>query len=130
MLSAAAPFGPENALRITVAGCAADAWDQGRTFSELWVEYRKGYGDRKEAARLVREHGLDFDAAVHHVHQTISQRDIWNGLVAVARALKTHETVDGVYCWDVYSAELARSLRHPTRRGRKGPIDWRVDGEN
>jgi hypothetical protein len=121
----------ENELRICVAGCAAEAWDQGRTFSELWAEYQpKGRGDHKNAAQLVRQHGLDFDAAVHSVHQAISQRDIWKGLVAVARALKIHETVDGEYCWAVYSAELARSLRYSKRRGRKGPINWRVDRED
>lgn|GEM_PF-4962026 len=129
------PILPEHDFLIDLAGCAADAYDEGRTFDELWAEYKKGYGDKKAASRFIREHSLDdasewYEDASDWLYKRFTRKEIWSGLKAVARSLKVHEAVDGTYCWDVYSAELKRAQREK-RRGRKpASINWRIKGED
>jgi hypothetical protein len=128
---------PEGKLLLWIAGCAAEALDQGRSFDQLWAEYPMGNqrgNDRKNAARLIREHGLDLEAAVDYVYRKFTQRDVWAGLVAVARAFYSKGKLGSYNCYDAYETgrdQMRREMKAgKKRKGKKKTINWVVKGED
>lgn len=123
-----APFPPLHTLRIIVAGAVAESLEAGKTFGEVWSAPGCG-GDRRQAAKLIREHGRDLDDAIDYVKSHFDQRPVWSGLVAVARMIpQTNSSVfDGRDYWNIYKAAFdieAQSLRKKRRRPSR--IDWAV----
>jgi hypothetical protein len=92
---------PEGDLRMIVAGAVAQAIDERVSFFDIW----NGHGcrgDRKSAAKLLREHPqLSIERAAEWAEAKFMDPVIWGALYGLARGLNNGKAAGGE-CWELY----------------------------